>query len=329
MGGDEGPQALKRTWRAGCSGQLPSTGNRPGRRSTVLKEPPAGPRWQTMEDSTKTDGFGPVAALRAVRKVLADRGLPGPSGKLVVIDLILRASNAAGLAWASYDSLCRNLCCSRWTVRRALVLATSRHIEVAGRGPHGAVQYRIVNPGRSSAGTSGEHQGASVALDKEHQGTSAEHQRTCAIRPKEHQETSVVQEGTSVVHPGTQTGPITSPFPSPEKKGPGRNASPDPRVKSFVDWFCQTYQDTMGRGYIVNAGKDGATVKSLLRALDRNGTDPVARLQQAARNMLADRWARQRASMGLLASQINTWLGDPDRGDQGSQGDEHRYDRGF
>jgi len=83
------------------------------------------------------------------------------------------------------------------------------------------------------------------------------------------------------------------------------SASPDPRVKTFIDWFVAEYGAVLGRGYIVAGGKDGATVKRLLKAM------ALPELQKAAKAMMADPWGRERASIGLLASQINAWRGTP------------------
>jgi hypothetical protein len=97
------------------------------------------------------------------------------------------------------------------------------------------------------------------------------------------------------------------------RKSAADKPPPDPRVKEFVDCFCKTYGDSLGRAYIVTPGKDGATIKRLLRGLGGDGRDPLAELQMATAAMLADEWGRERASIGLLAAQINTWLGGPGR----------------
>lgn len=90
-------------------------------------------------------------------------------------------------------------------------------------------------------------------------------------------------------------------------KNPNRARSPatptDPRVKTFLDFFCKTYADTAGRPYVVNGGKDGATIKRLLQSLS------LEELQQATGNMLADPWGKEKADIGLLASKINSWRG--------------------
>jgi len=90
-------------------------------------------------------------------------------------------------------------------------------------------------------------------------------------------------------------------------------APPDPRVKTFIDHFAKVYQETLGREYVVTPGKDGATIKRLLRSLDGHGKDAVAELQRATGAMLADDWGKERASIGVLASQINAWRGEPGR----------------
>ena len=92
-----------------------------------------------------------------------------------------------------------------------------------------------------------------------------------------------------------------------------------------MDWFCATYKTATGNRYIVSGGKDGATVKRLLRQLDGDGRDPVAELQAATGAMLADPWGRERASIGLLAGQINTWRSKA----RPEQSRENRYASGF
>lgn len=98
-----------------------------------------------------------------------------------------------------------------------------------------------------------------------------------------------------------------------KKLSPADASPPDPRVKSFLDFFENAYVEALGKPYIVNFAKDGATIKRLLRSLDGKCADPLADLQRAARNMLADSWARDRADIGLLAGKINSWLPRADR----------------
>jgi len=90
------------------------------------------------------------------------------------------------------------------------------------------------------------------------------------------------------------------------RRGKGA-APPDPRVKTFIDWFCKAHQTATGTSYVVCGAKDGALIKGLLRKLDGDGRDPLVDLQAAAEAMLADKWGKDRASIGLLSSQINTW----------------------
>ena len=90
-----------------------------------------------------------------------------------------------------------------------------------------------------------------------------------------------------------------------------QKAPPDPRVRQFIDLFSKSFQTAQGRSYVVTGAKDGATVKRLLAAMDREGLDALAELQRAAGNMLADDWACDKASIGLLSAQINKWRGKP------------------
>lgn len=93
---------------------------------------------------------------------------------------------------------------------------------------------------------------------------------------------------------------------------------PDNRIKEFIGWFSQEFAKAQGRPYIVSGGKDGATVKRLLRSLDGNGRDALTELQQAARNMLADEWGKTKADIGLLGSKINSWRSPAELKRQGS-----------
>jgi hypothetical protein len=97
-------------------------------------------------------------------------------------------------------------------------------------------------------------------------------------------------------------------------------AAPDPRIKQFIDWFAGEYKTSQDRTYIVLGGKDGATIKRLLQSLS------LSELQEAAKNMLADTWGKDRASIGVLASQINTWRGKKPRSKERT---DHDYSKGF
>jgi hypothetical protein len=97
---------------------------------------------------------------------------------------------------------------------------------------------------------------------------------------------------------------------------------PDPRVKVFIDCFCADYQEAKGQAYIVAGGKDGATIKRLLAALDRDRAVVcgLAELKRAARAMLNDhKWGRENASLGLLCGQINKWRGNGRRHERRTQ----------
>ncbi len=98
-----------------------------------------------------------------------------------------------------------------------------------------------------------------------------------------------------------------------------RKATPNPDVTTFLDFFCKTYAEKLDRPYIVTGGKDGTIIKRLLQSV------PLEELQQAARNMLADAWGKDRASIGLLSSQINTWRGKSSAG----KGQSNDYSNGF
>lgn len=97
------------------------------------------------------------------------------------------------------------------------------------------------------------------------------------------------------------------------KKGAADKPLPDRRVNMFKSFFTELHEKELGRPYIFSDGKDENLIKALLRKLDSNGNDPLAELQRASRNMLADPWGKKRADIGLLCSKINSWLGDPEQ----------------
>jgi hypothetical protein len=78
---------------------------------------------------------------------------------------------------------------------------------------------------------------------------------------------------------------------------------PDPRIKKFIDWFCDEYQRVRGIKYIVQGGKDAKNVQRLLKSMS------LEELQRAVGSMFADHWGKDKADIGLLTSKINTWRG--------------------
>ncbi len=112
------------------------------------------------------------------------------------------------------------------------------------------------------------------------------------------------EETTCAFSPTAKIAPVVEP---PKRRG-GPKKETDPRVKTFIDWFFERFKREFGRAYIVSGGKDGMAVKSLLGAIGREpGVEPLAELQRATEQMLADSWGRDKASIGLLRSSINKW----------------------
>lgn len=213
--------------------------------------------------------FGPVAALRAVQCVCADRGMT-PAQRLVIVRVILYANNETGLAWAAYRTIRKETGLSTGTISEALRYANGRYLTRHAVGCNGALQYRIAfQPVKRAS------KDKAQALQSVPSGASA---------------------SAAILTPSTN--PRTSPWKARRKATP-----PNPQVKQFIAWFCEAYQDMLGRAYVVVGGKDGATVKRLLKSLS------LDELKTAAKKMLADPWGKERASIGLLASQINTWRG--------------------
>lgn len=99
------------------------------------------------------------------------------------------------------------------------------------------------------------------------------------------------------------------PFKSPSqessqerKKAGKKRPAPDPRVKLFIDWFAQEFQERTKTEYIVKGGKEGALVKELLKKLS------LEELQAAALNMFDAKWPPPgEEDIGILSSKINTW----------------------
>ncbi|MCX5670335.1 MAG: hypothetical protein NTU94_03300 [Planctomycetota bacterium] len=207
-----------------------------------------------------------------------------PAQRSAVAWIILSADNKTGCAWASYKQIHKNTGLARATIREALRRAEGKYLQRAGLGRKGTIHWRV----------------AVQPLN-----------RSSAIEPQ-----PAVQPLTPAVQPLAASGSTVEPIltlyssasSSPSKTRRGKSAAPpDPRVKTFIDWFTLTYQTVLGINYVVVGGKDGALVKGLLRNLDSDGRDPLVDLQAAAEAMLADKWGREHASIGVLSSQINEW----------------------
>ena len=106
-----------------------------------------------------------------------------------------------------------------------------------------------------------------------------------------------------------------------EEEGHRPSSAPSDH-KQFMEFFCTEYHGALGRKYIVTGAKDGNLVKALLGKLS------LDELKLATRNMLADAWGQSRASIGLLSSQINTWLNDTSDPSKGET-PEQQAERGF
>jgi hypothetical protein len=96
--------------------------------------------------------------------------------------------------------------------------------------------------------------------------------------------------------------------PAQKPKKPKKPKKPtDPRVKQLIDGFYRRYETAMGHKYIVQGGKDGTAAKRLLKALDAEGVDPWPVLVDATAAMFADKFWRGKASIAVLAAQINAF----------------------
>lgn len=232
----------------------------------------------------------PVEALQAIRRVLADASMH-PAEKCATIGVILKADNRTGEAWADHQKLCTEFHLSKHSVARALGTrgetrgkAIGRHLELARRGEHGAHCYAVQKPAEQTTET------ASPARQKS--------------APAVQKSVLAVQKSAEQTHSNSISNSSSG------NRGAAGKPPPDPRVRAFLDYFCQAYKERHSRDYLVNGGKDGETIKRLLSALDKTDICALAALKKAARTMLADEWGGPKASIGLLSSQLNTWRGD-------------------
>ncbi len=271
-----------------------------------------------------SNAFGPVAALRAIQRVCADRGMT-PAQRLVIVQVVLYADNATGLAWAPYRTIQRATGLASGTIGAALQYADGEYLRRHAVGRHGAVQYQVLPRHYLTRGSTAEappSASASDALARQSARSSAS--GTDAIltpsssykhRPSKQSHAAASLEaaggmgalrekekGKATVGRRARARRSRAGVPTSKKRVKKKTLSPDPRVRQFLGWFCDEYETSQGRAYVVCGGKDGALIKGLLKRLE------IEQLQQAARTMLADSWARDKADIGLLAAKINSWL---------------------
>ncbi len=227
-----------------------------------------------------------------------------PAQRLAIVAVILRADNKSGLAWAAYRGITKELGLSPATIRDGFNKAEGRYLERAGIGLHGAVQYRVLRPTDSASTYEAPGASQTEALAPHSGPLSASQTEAPAL----HFALSSASQTEAILTP------MSNPKSNPSTKRAADKPPPDPRVKEFIDGFCRSYQEARGQAYIVAGGKDGATVKRLLAALDADTAGGgLGELQRATRAMLADSWGRPRATIGLLSSLINTWRGNGKR----------------
>lgn len=217
--------------------------------------------------------FDPLEALRAIRCVCGDVCM-SPAQRLAVVSVILRAENGTGKAWAGYRSITAETGLAPATIRDGLKRAEGRYLRRCGVGRHGTTQYQALQP---------------VKRVSTNESPSASQNEAPALQ-------SALASASTREDKLT---PVSNPTTNPSKKRAADKPPPDPRVKEFIDWFASRYHEVRGRPYVVVGGKDGATVKRLLRQLD------LDELKAAAEAMLADPFWRDKADMGVLASKVN------------------------
>lgn len=121
------------------------------------------------------------------------------------------------------------------------------------------------------------------------------------------------RQASSNAKPMPSNGSPISDLPSPEKKQPTAVDRPeeqaDPNVRIFLKWFQEEYKAKRhGAAYLVKWQKDGPLVKAMLKAVD------VERLQKLARILLSDKTDEpfivdSDRGVGILSTKFN-WLND-------------------
>ena len=273
----------------------------------------------------------PTDLIQRLRLVLTDRAL-SLAERVAVAAIVLHAGRD-GIAWPGYRRI-RSLYGLNFNgLAKALGegkgrgKAIGRHLERIGRGAHGSWRFRVLPPGASVTPTIAlddpptlDFKGASATLpprqrygseapalrpaernvnstDKREPTAERKEERGCAATP-------AVSPVSATVQPTTETETATA---GTKGKDNGPKAAADPRIRSFLDFFCAAYLEAHGRKYLVARGKDAGIVKGLLARLDGNG-DGLPELKAAAAAMLADaKYGRDNASLAVLAGQINSW----------------------
>ena len=265
------------------------------------------------------NGLGPVEALRLLRRVLRDPDLPAGQ-RIAVAAVVLQADRGTRRAWASYRQLARDWHVGPDSIAGALRVepakaaggkapkptgkGLARYLRPGRRGPHGSREYIVLAAG------SAPESGALASAPESGTQAPASAPESDAQAPA-----SAPESGANLKEKKEQK----------EKRKRRPKVPPDPRVAEFIDWFCEAYRSACGRGYIVQGSKDGGLVKGLLKRLDAADGDGLTAMKRAAEAMLADSWGKSRASVGLLASQINAWLNPRGRGTTGRAGHGSRH----
>ena len=112
-----------------------------------------------MNDRPREHGLSPVEALERLRAVLSDARLT-PAERIAASAVVLAANRSTGLAWPSFRTIAREFHLSPKVIASALAassgkigpdgkplpggLAVGVHVELDGRGPHGARLYRVL-----------------------------------------------------------------------------------------------------------------------------------------------------------------------------------------
>jgi len=112
-----------------------------------------------VNDRPREHGLSPVEALERLRAVLSDARLT-PAERIAASAVVLAANRSTGLAWPSFRTIAREFHLSPKVIASALAassgkigpdgkplpggLAVGVHVELDGRGPHGARLYRVL-----------------------------------------------------------------------------------------------------------------------------------------------------------------------------------------
>ena len=218
--------------------------------------------------------------------LVLERSQVGPVARMVLVAIAERINNKRSAGRASLTDLARRSGASRAAVVRSLRLLEARgelRIERRAGQPN---QYALTLADRSRSETS---VGARPVSERDRSGLGA-------IPDQSRSETRTGGTG------GTGSLRVRTSAHTRRRSAARTEPTPDPRIRSLLDAFCERHTETLGQPYRVCGGRDGKHLKDALRLYD----EPTIRRTLDA--YFADRTARLRfgASVPQFVAQIAT-----------------------